>query len=444
MMPTAEDICSKEIITIGIDSTINEAVTLMTKHSVRSVILHPEDNSDYFKFTTNDAIEFKIQQVSMETKLSDITLRRIKKIDANTSIVELMDQKIHIDEYYVVMKELDVIGILSQKDVVNNLDPKVLMQKQTIGNIMLQYSAITVFENEASVNAVKLMKYKSVDAIIILGENDIPKGIFTTKDFLKLLKNDEDLNKPIKHFMSSPIQTVADDILIFDAIEFIKERKFKRVVVTDNEGKIAGMISQSELLRVVNNKWMELVKKRGQELSQINEQLLEKAAKLEEKASTDYLTQLFNRRKFNSVIEYEISQNNRYENRYLSVIILDIDNFKSINDTHGHDIGDKVLQEIASIINISCREADVASRWGGEEFAIGLPQTTIEDAVLVAEKIRMTIERHNFSTQFQVTASLGVAQLRTTDSFSTLFKRADEALYNAKHTGKNKTVIEHI
>lgn len=444
MIPTVAEICVRDIVTVGIDSTIENAVKKMAQANVRSVLVLGADCSDYYIITTNDAIEFKIQNLPMDTKLSSIVLNRAFQVDSKISILEIMNQENNDNDYMVVVNENRIIGILSQTDIINNIDPQVLIKKQTIGNIMLQYSAVTVYENETTVNVIKLMKFKHVDSVIIVDNDQFPLGIFTTKDFLNIMHDNTDLFIPIKNYMNSPLQSVHHDVKIFEALEFIREKRFKRLVVTDDDGKLKGVITQSELLRLVNNKWMEIIKQKGDELSKINQKLLEKTVSLEEKASTDFLTKLYNRRKFDDIMEYEVNQVKRYKDRDLCVLLLDIDGFKYINDTYGHDIGDKILQDIARILKISSRQSDVVCRWGGEEFAIALSETNLENALIVSEKIRITIEHHTFTNDLRLTCSFGISQYHTNDTYSSLFKRADEALYKAKNTGKNKVVIEHL
>ena len=448
MTPTVEEICTKEIVTTSINSSIETAVEKMAKSNVRSVVVLTESSNettqDYYILTADDAIEFKLQNISLKTQLKDIVLKRIQTVDAKVNIFELLNQPENTTDYMIVIKEKKLIGILSQTDIINNIDPKTLIERQSIGNLILQHSAVTVFENEATINTIKLMKYKHIDAIIILNTNHQPIGIFTTKDFLCIINLDSDLKQPIKYFMSSPLLTVPESTKINDVLDFIKEKHFKRVVVTDEKGQISGLITQNELLRVINNKWVELIQKRGNELSKINEELIEKTTSLEQKASQDYLTKLYNRRKFNSLINYELSRLKRYDKRHLSIIVLDIDNFKHINDTYGHDVGDNILVNVANIIKISCRKSDLIARWGGEEFVIALSETAIDQTLLVAEKIRISIENHNFTKNLKITSSLGLSEFRSNDNFTALFKRADDALYVAKNTGKNKVVLEQI
>jgi diguanylate cyclase (GGDEF)-like protein len=127
----------------------------------------------------------------------------------------------------------------------------------------------------------------------------------------------------------------------------------------------------------------------------------------------------------------------RRYNSTFTIIILDIDNFKKANDTFGHNIGDKLLVEIANIIRQTIRESDIASRWGGEEFLVFCPQTGSDGAFALAEKLRTNIEKHEFEKVGYKTASFGVAQIEHGDSFEEMISRADKALYAAKNSGKN-------
>ncbi len=167
--------------------------------------------------------------------------------------------------------------------------------------------------------------------------------------------------------------------------------------------------------------------------------LKEYTSKLQYQAAHDHLTNLYNRQKLNDEFSQEIQREQRYNNG-LSLIMLDIDDFKSINDTYGHDVGDKVLVDISNILLKSVRMTDLVSRWGGEEFMILLPNTP--DSSQVAEQIRANIERYKFkSVPKQITVSIGTSVFRKDiDTKDTIIKNVDIALYDAKQTGKNKVV----
>ncbi len=164
-----------------------------------------------------------------------------------------------------------------------------------------------------------------------------------------------------------------------------------------------------------------------------------------ELAVTDGLTGLHNRRYLDSHLKLLIDRS-LARGRQMSICMTDIDRFKLINDTYGHDVGDVVLREFASRLRTAVRGADLACRYGGEEFVLVMPDTSAETAAAVAERLRMTIEQEPFrlsdgGVPLQVTASIGIASLLPQgDAAERLLKRADNALYEAKRAGRNRVV----
>ena len=154
---------------------------------------------------------------------------------------------------------------------------------------------------------------------------------------------------------------------------------------------------------------------------------------------TDPLTQLYNRLKLDKVIIYEIDRSHRYHNP-LSIVLFDVDDFKKVNDTYGHQTGDAVLIVIADIVHSIVRDADIAGRWGGEEFMIICPDTDSDGAAKLADKLRQTIAEHRFTTVGTKTCSFGVATLQNKEDAQGLISRADTAMYQAKNEGRNRVV----
>lgn len=157
--------------------------------------------------------------------------------------------------------------------------------------------------------------------------------------------------------------------------------------------------------------------------------------------TVDGLTQVFNRRYFEDAIEREFSRSRRYQ-RPLSLVLLDIDHFKKINDSFGHLAGDAVLKEVARTIRTRTRREDVLARYGGEEFALLLPEIETKGAQQLAEKVRKLVEKHDFvfdGERIPVTISAGVATVQKKGEEPTeLIRRADEKLYEAKTAGRNR------
>jgi len=160
---------------------------------------------------------------------------------------------------------------------------------------------------------------------------------------------------------------------------------------------------------------------------------------LKELAITDDLTKLFNTRHFYNQIDQEVNRYRRYR-RPFSIMLIDVDHFKHFNDTYGHLEGDRILRRVARLITSCMRTMDTAYRYGGEEFTVLLPETTCDDALTVAERIKEAVsgETLDYINDSKVTVSIGVTEYSDTDSVSNLVKRADHAMYIAKQKGRNR------
>lgn len=170
--------------------------------------------------------------------------------------------------------------------------------------------------------------------------------------------------------------------------------------------------------------------------------LVEMARLYERAARTDELTELPNRRDMSQHLNQEFSRYERSGNHF-SIILIDLDHFKRVNDEFGHDAGDYVLTEFASLLKATCRQSDFPSRWGGEEFLLLLPDTALLQALVMAERLRRQIETYDFVHKGQrvaMTMSAGVCSISQTQSVEQLLKQADVNLYEAKMKGRNQIV----
>jgi diguanylate cyclase (GGDEF)-like protein len=187
----------------------------------------------------------------------------------------------------------------------------------------------------------------------------------------------------------------------------------------------------------------EKVTQKNKELAGRNDDLEHALRRIEELAMRDELTGVFNRRYLMETIKNEKHRCER-SGAIFSICILDVDHFKRVNDTYGHLVGDEVLQAIATTATGALRQTDYFGRYGGEEFALVLTGTMVEGAMITAERVRTRIEALRFasiSAQLKVTVSIGIADSRFSEETSATFKRADDALYKAKLSGRNRCVI---
>lgn len=215
----------------------------------------------------------------------------------------------------------------------------------------------------------------------------------------------------------------------------------------DNEGKFAGYIGScidmTENIERENklfNKDNELniiVDKRTAELKQKMEDL---SKILERRLAIDPITGVYNYLKFNEILARETNKARRYS-IYVSLIMFGIDDFKVINDTYGHQTGDIVLKKIVRLISDNIRDTDIFARWGGDEFMILTSHNDRESAAGLAEKLRDLIKKANFGGIRQITCSFGVVQFRNNEDLDSFVKRANNALYKAKNSGKDKVEI---
>lgn len=200
----------------------------------------------------------------------------------------------------------------------------------------------------------------------------------------------------------------------------------------DKEGKLCWVSSSK---RPIYNEKNEIVGLFGISRDITSHKLYEQ--KLEELSITDALTQTFNRMGIDNSISSELDRFKRY-GRSFGIILADIDYFKNVNDTFGHDVGDIVLQGIAQTLKNNTRSTDIVGRWGGEEFLIICPEVEKDSIYKLAEILRGRIEQSDFKPAGKVTCSFGTTIANKDDDLNSLLKKADSALYEAKESGRNR------
>jgi diguanylate cyclase (GGDEF)-like protein len=294
-------------------------------------------------------------------------------------------------------------------------------------------------ENETVLSVCENMAQSRVGQVLVVDKNwrprsgmeqpPEPKGIFTERDLIRAFANHRDqvLGKTVGELMTSPVVTVSPDDDLQHAADLMMLMRIRRIPVVE-KGKTVGLLTRGRVMEAQAQRFADLQREN---------------AELEERVVHDPLTGLANRVLFEEVLRRELG---RAASRggQVSLLMLDIDHFKKVNDNYGHPVGDVVLRQFAGILRNSLRRADLPARVGGEEFAVVLVQAE-QEAVLVAEKIRMAVAQDAFGEQgdsFRITVSIGCAAWKESlGSPEALVKAADEALYEAKNTGRNRVVI---
>ena len=312
-------------------------------------------------------------------------------------------------------------------------------------------SCVTRFSNVSEEKIVE----KSLTEIF----NYNPEFLVITDEKFKIVK----VNKTFEQIAENNLEVIlSSGFLKFIHIEDIAETLNSLTKVND----VNPMVAFCNKLRKNNNTYIEVewwcmlnkgyiylsgrdvtaekamkrkIEQTNKELLMLNEQLKEKNEKLLKSAITDELTGVYNRKFFEKRVVEEMEIADR-ANEHISLIIFDLDRFKLVNDNFGHQFGDEVLKRTTQIAGDLIRKTDFLNRVGGEEFAIILPNTNKTQAVFVAEKVRKALEDNKHFKVGQVTGSFGVAERMKAESLRSWYKRADNALYQAKNTGRNRVV----
>ena len=385
-----------------------------------------------------DEIDLIISDINMP-KLDGLSMcEAIKKINSEIPLVitsahndtSFLKKAIEIGVNNYAMKPIDLYQLI--ESIIKAMEPIILKRKLIELNLSLESKI------EKEINKIKSILDAQDNIIIVTNKEEITNVNKKFLDFFGVDNFDEFIatRKNIFDFFEEEFGFITKEQINKQEswIKYIKDlHEIDRIV------KIKGA-SLEEKIFAINVDYYE--NKDDYYVFSLTDitKLKEKSNLLEYQASHDKLTGLFNRNRFDELYEKEIKRARRYNND-LSLILFDIDNFKMINDSYGHQTGDEVLKEIAKIILGNVREQDINVRWGGEEFLILLPQTNLLGAFTVANKIRTSIETNVFTTNsLNITASFGVTQLLENDDESSFIARSDKFLYEAKKTGKNKVV----
>ncbi|MEI7842885.1 MAG: diguanylate cyclase [Gallionellaceae bacterium] len=435
--PKAGEIAHHGVVQAPEDASIEEAVMLMESNNLSDVIY--SIGPVHAIFTVEDLMKYRHQGRDMSASLNTLTHLQLTYVSEDDNILNLLPLFDDGHCRYLGVKNAagDLDGIISYTDVLASVDPAVMMEHKTLADVIgkSRVEMISAFTKTQTV----LEQLIYVEDAILIAENGLLVGIITAKDVIRMIRDSVDMSLPIRSYMTQPVKTISQRATIKTAIEHLKENHYKRAIVVDDHNDVIGRITQRELISITYGRWAELMKLHAHELGELVQVLESKNLKLQQESVTDPLTGAGNRRLLNQTIEAEIGRFYRHEMSAFSILLLDIDFFKKINDAFGHPFGDEVLKTLSSRIKRLLRTSDVFARWGGEEFAVLLPTADLKAANILAERIRAEIADNPIS-EHHVTVSIGVAEYQRGESQEALLQRVDIALYEAKNSGRNKVV----
>jgi len=304
--------------------------------------------------------------------------------------------------------------------VETHIEKELFNKKVYLGKVLL-YSNFEVVLNRVKVNFTLILFSALIKSALLV--------------ILFIIAFRKYLSTPLESIVTQ-IDNVDIDNLQKNRIEYESKYANELTVLKNSVNEMLEKIEeQFDSLQENEKILQEKVKQRTKELEQKNKEL-------ETLAITDSLTSLFNRRKLDEKLRNELLRAQRIKNDF-SVVMLDIDHFKRVNDTYGHQVGDMVLVELAKLLKEVTREIDIVGRWGGEEFLIICPGTDLKGLIKLADSLQEIIQRHAFPTVKEITASLGITVYNYDDDINSIVSRVDKALYKAKVNGRNRVELEY-
>ncbi|MGD9970457.1 MAG: diguanylate cyclase [Sulfuricurvum sp.] len=436
--PTLGLIATTGVITVDIHESVRQALEKMHRYKHRSIVVL--NGPLHYILTTRDIIRLKIEGVSFDLPLSQITLCSLSSIEKERNIVDALSLINEGDEHIAVCNEDGTLyGLVTNSDIIASVDPQIVLESLQISTIFDKKYGFKSFPPQTRMSEVLNYMNEAMGDCVIIQENAKAIGILTSKDVLRFIGENRSESVFVSEVMSSPVVTLEGKASISDGLKFLKEKHFKRIVVTEGEDHVIGIVTQQDLISRTYLKWSQLMKDHFKQFEEITQLLQQKNRHLAKLATKDTLTGINNRYMFVELFEKELALLKRQQMR-LSLMMIDLDHFKSVNDRFGHNIGDYVLKRFSETVSMMVREADIFARWGGEEFVLLLRNATCEEAYRVGEKIRMVMETTPFEEVGRITCSVGITELGGSDSLQSAIERADQALYAAKDNGRNCTI----
>jgi diguanylate cyclase (GGDEF)-like protein len=464
----------KNLITIKEDKAIGYALNLMVANNIRRIILTDDSNNFKGVITQQDMIKYLEDDFYRSTiKIKHIrdNIRPLISItpedSLNDALKKIAENKISA---VPVIKGSRAVGMITEKDILKIVRNNISLNESVFK--FMSSPVVSVGMEDSLITAVRIMNAKKIRSVVIEDQSGNAIGIITNRDLINNLEGDYTafIERKLRH--TRDILNLLPEMLleIVDAgreqlIIWANERAVKKFGDAIVNKPVTSLIPHEKWEKIYGtlgrfNKVEDIKVKKDEEIYEISGffirteeencggkiQLILRDITDEVKLyTTDPLTGLYNRRFLNEFLHKELELSKRYQ-RQLSLAIADIDDFKKLNDTYGHVAGDAILKSLARIMLKNIRDADILSRYGGEEFVIVMPEINKETAAHAAGRLREKISMEEIAIpdggRITITISLGIASFpEDGDSSVDLLIAADDRLYKAKKEGKNRIIF---
>lgn len=293
-LPTLQSLATRQVISLNEQASLTEALSLMNQHTIRSILVSTAKG--YRLLQTKDLMSFHLQGIPFSVPLSQVLLPRALHLPPEANIQEAIKLiSLHqAEQVCLIDTNNKLYGVVTYTDLVQNLDPDSLAESQRLGDLLRGMQLLQV-NKEMPVNLVLGLMQQQGLSTALISEERIPLGVLTLSDVMRLLASGKDLSVRVDKVMSNPVSTLPEYFSVRQAINSLKEKGFKRLIVVNNEQQVIGLISQQDLVSLYYSQWFELIKKQQQELVENNQRLEHKSLAFSQLLEElDYPVLLFN------------------------------------------------------------------------------------------------------------------------------------------------------
>lgn len=412
---------------------------------------------DIVRLTTHSAL--RPRATLAETMTANVMTRPMSELGDTFELTQYFSQH-RIRHLPVLDEQGAVVGIVTPHSIRKSIKPEYLLRHMRVGEV-LQREVICGFPADSVLELSKHMTQNRVSCIVILDPvTRLPIGIVTERDIVNFHKQGRDVAiVSAESLMSTPLSTVTPQESLWAVHQRMTTLTVRRLVVVHASGELAGIVTQTQMLKVLDPvethrimvQMQALIDHQTQELNRLNQALQRSNQALTQLTAVDELTQVANRRRLNDFLQ-QAWEKLAVAKQPLSLLMCDVDYFKAYNDTYGHLAGDDCLAQIAQALRaVTWQSSDLVARYGGEEFVVVLPNTDAPAAEKVAQKIQSHIASlrlvHGGSAVSDfLTLSMGVVTVNPAAARSPeeTLNAADQLLYQAKQQGRDNYILKTL
>lgn len=383
IFPTVEKIAQKRILHAHLEMTVQEVSKLMQQENVSSVVI--TNTGRYSIISIEDLLQYLNAGGQGTDALANLPEHHLVSIKSDQHILSALELLNNCGDRYLAVENLDgsLLGIMTYTDLLSAADPSLLVENKTLGELISRSIPIA-FSSDWFLEDV-LCHFKKLEDSIVIVEDGLPLGIITTKDVFRIVATGEAVGRPISEYMTKPVVTAKSSSTINEAFTQLKNHRIKRLVVVNELNKLAGVITQSELVGFVYGSWITLSKHHSGELRELVSMLDHKASEIHPEQLLDPISGLGNRQMLLIETSLEIDRIHRYGCPPFCLLLI-----KFITESHQPQAPDLIRDLTGKLLN-SIRALDRLLQWDDQTFALLLPQTQKQQAENLISRVEAVL-----------------------------------------------------